>query len=153
MVAIAAIPPAHSPSDEVGSRCCRFSTRNLQAVTETGIAADLLDSPTFGLLGLFSDMLVDRNPQGRLDLPYGLNFASGAGTLLSLEQRYVQRIAQMKADVYHWDLLRPSGDLIDWGVLLSMVALARLGYDLARFTGNQITEEQIFLYSLAVELA
>jgi hypothetical protein len=114
---------------------------------------DILSNPTFDLLGLFGPGFEasQKSPRIFFDFANSPDVQGGLATLLSLERRYARRVEQMRRDSYHWRLLRPGGDLIDWGLLLAQVAMARSGYP--PILDETVSNEAQFLRSLATELA
>jgi len=85
--------------------------------------SDLFDRAEFQLLGIYG--IAPMAHEISIDLPQLFTRFNGTVALRELERNYATRIRQMRKDTYHWERLNPAGDLIDWVLLITQVAVIR----------------------------
>jgi hypothetical protein len=86
-------------------------------VVQNPTHTDLMEQPEFQVLGIYAIPEIAR--QTRLHAPRSVNPLDGFVAFQEMERRYALRVRQMRQDTYHWNQLNPTGDLVDWGLLIS----------------------------------
>jgi hypothetical protein len=85
--------------------------------------SDLFERPEFQVLGIYE---LSRGAEGAgIPVPNLLTGFNGFFALREVERNYASRIRQMREDTYHWSRLNPTGDLVDWVLLITEVAALR----------------------------
>jgi hypothetical protein len=69
-----------------------------------------------------------------------------------LEENYAARLSLMRNDVHHWDLMQPTGALLDWPLLCIWVGILRFDPAMAEIGSRPRNEAGAFIRWLAMEL-
>jgi hypothetical protein len=122
----------------------------INAALERLTDIDLFERPEFQVLGLYGVPAI-ANAIG-IGSPNTFAVLDGFFALRELERQYALRIRQMRFDTYHWNRLNPTGDLIDWSLLIAEVAALRS--DFSPFFPEQVNvaPETRFCWDLAKAL-
>jgi hypothetical protein len=107
--------------------------------------------PEFVVLGLLPIISSNEPVRSRFRQ---LNRRDGSTALRQLELAYATRIDLLRGDRFHWKTLRPRAELIDWSLLIALIALVRNHAMKFRISQTKRTLSPMeFTRSLALELA
>jgi hypothetical protein len=111
---------------------------------------DLFERSEFQMLGLYGVPAIAKAIG--IGAPNSFAPLDGFFALRELERQYALRIRQMRFDAYHWNRLNPTGDLVDWPLLITEVAALRSNFSPFFAEQVNVAPETRFCWDLAKAL-
>jgi len=102
-----------------------FLGSQITAAVRNATHIDLMEEPDFQLLGIYATPPLAQPKEVSRQTVF--NWIDGLAALWEMERRYAMRVRQMRQDTYHWNAINPTGDLVDWSLLIAEVAALRSG--------------------------
>jgi hypothetical protein len=105
------------------SEIVNFLGSRIAKTVQTPTHIDLIEQPEFQFLGVYTVPEIPR--QTGFEAVTGFHPLGGFVAFREMERRYSLRVRRMKQDEYRWNQLNPTGDLVDWSLLIAEVAALR----------------------------